>query len=162
MILQDLKVLLRRTWVGDESEIRSARLLISVPPPRRHADREVPYLCLPRKVLDGGRVEEGKLQTRSAHACRENEEQSSKDQHQYPMNVEKPMFLAPAPGEVIRHHHQSMQTKQRCPTRELYEEFEGGFRHDATNPRAKVIHLQHTSTQFTAVVRAVWLVIVAC
>src|ERR1700761_6640196 len=78
------------------------------------------------------------------------------------MHVEKPVFFTPAPGEVIRHHHQSMQTKQGRPTRELYEEFEGGFRHDATNPWAKVIHLQHTSTQFTAVVRPVWLVIVAC
>jgi hypothetical protein len=62
----------------------------------------------------------------------------------------------------VRHENQSVCAKQRGIETELDEEFDARFRNDASDPRAKMVHLPYTAFNLAAVMSAVRLKVQTC
>lgn len=77
------------------------------------------------------------------------------------MHVDEILLSSPLRKEVGRVDHRD-ETVDRGPTGELDEVLEGSLRDDATDPGTKVVHLDNTATELTAVVGAVGFVVIAC
>lgn len=159
-MLQGLELLCWRARVRDESEVRPARRVVPLKYAFRDIYGEVPNLGLTREVLDGGGIDEGKLQAGSAHAEREDEEERRKDQDEDPVDIEEALLASP-PCKIIRHADHGVETIQGRPEGELDEVLEGRFGHDSSHPRTKMIHFQDATAEFAAVVSAVRFIVVA-
>lgn len=123
---------------------------------------QVPHLGLAGEILNRAAVQKGKLETASAHAGAEDEEQRGKNQCQDPVDVEEPPGLTGPPlGEKIAHKDQRVETEQGRPKGELDEEFETRLGHYTADPRTEMVHLEDATAEFAAVVRPVGLVVVA-